>query len=256
LDDPAVEAIFDPAGRTQHAIGMARYRHALERLRETVLSRARSRDVEEAAVDPAWSAVIAGRWSLVDRFDSDGRRYVVAYRNPRGVLDPRRLTPREECVTTLAALGRSNKEIGVELGVSQSTVGTLLAAALAKLGLGSRTLLPLFWRDLHGRAWAVSNAEAALIALSQPDDPEGMSALTPAERAVAQVLLLGLSDQNIARARNSSRHTVSKQVAAIYKKLGVRSRVELACKLAPGAVGVTPSPRPRGLGSAAGSTTS
>ena len=184
FEDPSVEAILDPEGRPQHTVGMARMRGALESLRLSVLARAREND-DELAADPAWNAVLAGRWSLVDRFDSDGRRYVIAYRNPPGVLDPRRLTPREEGVVALAAIGRSNKEIAGELGVTQSTVGTLLAGALAKLGLASRTMLPLFWRDLHGRAWAVSNAEAPLIALSHHDDPKSFSTLTPAERAVA-----------------------------------------------------------------------
>jgi DNA-binding NarL/FixJ family response regulator len=230
FEDPAVEAILDDEGRPQHSVGMARMRGALDQLRQAVLARARTSDAE-LALDPAWNAVLAGRWSLVDRFDADGRRFVVAYRNPPGVLDPRRLTPREEGVAALAAIGRSNKEIAMELGVTQSTVGTLLASALTKLGLSSRTMLPMFWRDLHGRAWAVSNAEAPLIALSHQDEPRAMSALTPAERAVALALLAGLSDRNIASARNSSRHTVSKHVTAIYRKLGVNSRVELAYKL-------------------------
>lgn len=229
FEDPAVEAILDTDGRAQHSVGMARMSGALEQLRQSVLERARTKEPDIAA-DPA-SAVLAGRWSLVDRFDSDGRRFVVAYRNPPGVLDPRRLTPREEGVTALAAMGRSNKEIASQLGVTQSTVATLLASALNKLGLSSRTMLPLFWRDLHGRAWAVSNAEAPLIALSHQDDPKGLSALTPAERAVALALLEGLSDRHIAQARNSSRHTVSKHVTAIFRKLGVSSRAELAYKL-------------------------
>ena len=229
LDDPSVEAILDADGRPQHSVGMTRMAGALERLREVVVARGKAAD--DLSVDPAWSAVLDGRWSLVDRFDSDGRRYVVAYRNPPGVIDPRRLTPREDGVTTLAAIGRSNKEIASELGVTPSTVATLLGAALEKLGLESRTMLPLFWRDLHGRAWAVSDAEAPLIALSHAHDQTGVESLTAAERAVALALLRGLSDRNIAAARNSSRHTVSKHVSAIYRKLGVSSRVELACKL-------------------------
>lgn len=231
LEDPAVEAIFDADGRPQHVDGMARAPEALDRLRQSVLTRARSRVSEHDALDPAWSAVIAGRWSLVDRFDADGRRFVLAYRNPPGALDPRRLTPREEHVTTLAALGRANKEIAFELGISQSTVATLLAGALGKLGLESRTLLPLFWRDLHGHAWVVTHADAALIALSHPGEAADVSMLTPAERAVADGLLRGLSDREIARARNCSRHTVANHVSAIYRKLGVRSRMELASQL-------------------------
>ncbi|HKO90596.1 MAG TPA: LuxR C-terminal-related transcriptional regulator [Polyangiaceae bacterium] len=231
LDDPAIEAIFDEAGRPQQALGMARLQDGLERLRDAVLLRSRAPVQIE---DSPWEAVIAGRWSLVDRFDSDGRRYIVAYRNPAGVLDPRRLTPREEGVTTLAAVGRSNKEIGFDLGISESTVATLLTTSLAKLGLASRTLLPLFWRDLHGHAWAVTESEASLVALAGPEDRSGLAPLTPAERAVASGLLAGLSDRDIARARNSSTRTVEKQAANIYQKLGVHSRAELASKLSGG----------------------
>jgi len=237
LDDPAIEAIFDEAGRAQQALGMARLQDGLERLREAVLLRGRlAVPVEPRSPEEAnpWDAVVAGRWSLVDRFDSDGRRYVVAYRNPPGMLDPRRLTPREEGVTTLAAVGRSNKEIGFDLGISESTVATLLTTSLAKLGLASRTLLPIFWRDLHGRAWAVTESEASLVALAGPEDRSGLAPLTPAERAVASGLLAGLSDRDIARARNSSTRTVEKQAANIYQKLGVHSRAELASKLSGG----------------------
>jgi DNA-binding NarL/FixJ family response regulator len=236
LDDPAIEAIFDEAGRPQHTLGMARLHDGLERLREAVLLRGRT-PVSIEPLSPAetpWEAVIAGRWSLVDRFDSDGRRFVVAYRNPPGMLDPRRLTPREEGVTTLAAVGRSNKEIGFDLSISESTVATLLTTSLAKLGLASRTLLPIFWRDLHGRAWAVTESEASLVALAGPEDRAGLAPLTPAERAVASGLLAGLSDRDIARARNSSTRTVEKQAANIYQKLGVHSRAELASKLSGG----------------------
>jgi DNA-binding NarL/FixJ family response regulator len=228
LEEPAIEAIFDPDGRTQRATGMARMQNALDRLREFVRARARSSDpIQESG---AWDAVIAGRWSLVDRFDTDGRRFVVAYRNPPGVLDPRRLTPREETVATLAAVGRSNKEIGLDLGIAEASAGSLLTTALAKLGLASRTLLPIFWRDLHGRAWAVSDSEAALVALVRQSDPEGLAPLTPAERAVANGLLAGLSERDIARARNSSTRAVAKLSATLFHKLGVHSRAELASK--------------------------
>jgi DNA-binding NarL/FixJ family response regulator len=228
LEDPAIEAIFDPSGRAQRAGGMARMPNALERLRDCV--RARTRTSEPLADVDAWQAVVAGRWSLVDRFDSDGRRFVVAYRNPPGVLDPRRLTPREESVATLAAVGRANREISVDLELPEADVSTLLTTALAKLGLASRTLLPIFWRDLSGCTWAVSDDEAALVALARHSDPEGLAPLTASERAVANGLLAGLSDREIARARNSSRRAVSKHAAAVYQKLGVQSRAELASK--------------------------
>ena len=228
LDDPAIEAIFDPSGRTQRAAGMARMQHALDHLRERV--RARDRSAPTGEEGSAWDAVVAGRWSLVDRFDSDSRRYVVAYRNPAGVLDPRRLTPREEAVATLAAVGRSNAEVSSALSLAESDVSELMTTALAKLGLSSRTLLPLFWRDLQGRPWAVSDSEASLVALARQADPEGRSPLTTTERAVANGLLAGLSEQDIARARGSSRRAVARHATALFHKLGVNSRAELSSK--------------------------
>jgi DNA-binding NarL/FixJ family response regulator len=228
LEDPAIEAIFEPDGRAQRAVGMARIPSALERLREFVRARARGPGASEAR--GAWDAVVAGRWSLVDRFDSDRRRFVVAYRNPPGVLDPRRLTAREESVTTLAAVGRTDKEIALDLDLPEEDVGALLTTALAKLGLAARTQLPIFWRDLQGCAWAVSDSEAALVALVRQADPEGLAPLTCSERAVANGLLAGLSEAEIARARRSSKRAVAKNTATLFHKLKVHSRAELASK--------------------------
>ncbi|MGH9242898.1 MAG: helix-turn-helix transcriptional regulator [Acidimicrobiales bacterium] len=51
------------------------------------------------------------------------------------------LSPREREVAELAALGRTNNEIGAELFVSASTVKQHVAAAMRKLGARSRTAL-------------------------------------------------------------------------------------------------------------------
>ncbi|MGH9247438.1 MAG: helix-turn-helix transcriptional regulator [Acidimicrobiales bacterium] len=51
------------------------------------------------------------------------------------------LSPREWEVAELAAIGRTNKEIGAELFLSPSTVNKHLGAAMRKLGVRSRTTL-------------------------------------------------------------------------------------------------------------------
>ena len=79
----------------------------------------------------AW--VVAGRWSLVERFDSDDRRFLVAHKNDPSNRDPRGLTERERQVLGYAELGRLNKLIAYELGLSPSTVGVILATARTKL---------------------------------------------------------------------------------------------------------------------------
>lgn len=57
------------------------------------------------------------------------------------------------------------------------------------------------------------------------------SNLSPAEREVLGYLLDGRDTSSIARARRTSPHTTENQIASIFRKLGVRSRAELAAKL-------------------------
>lgn len=88
-----------------------------------------------------WRALIDGRWSLIDRFDRDGRRFILAHRNDLSGRSLRALTSRERQVASYAAMAHSNKLIAYELGISLGAVSTHLSAALAKLGLESRVEL-------------------------------------------------------------------------------------------------------------------
>lgn len=136
-----LEAVLRPDGKLEHAEPAAQDREARAMLRAGVLSldRARGplreRDAEKAV--GIWNALVAGRWSLLDQFDSDGRRYVVAHRNDASVPDARGLTHRECQVLAHVELGHSNKMIAYELGLSTSTVAGHLASARAKLRLPS-----------------------------------------------------------------------------------------------------------------------
>lgn len=57
--------------------------------------------------------------------------------------------------------------------------------------------------------------------------PLCFAALTPAELAVAEGIMGGLSAREIAQRRAVSRRTVGNQIAHVYAKLGVGSRYEL-----------------------------
>ena len=70
-----------------------------------------------------------------------------------------------------------------------------------------------------------------LIVLSFDAPSPPATELTAAERAVAVLAVEGLSTRAIAARRGSSTRTVSNQLASVYEKLDVRSRVELAAKL-------------------------
>jgi DNA-binding CsgD family transcriptional regulator len=139
------EAVLDPSGRVEHAEGDARDAASRDALREAVLraesarGRMRREDPERAVA--YWRALVAGRWSVVDHFDTDGRRYLLARPNePRGTRMPA-LAPREAQVVELASRGHALKLIAYELGLSVSTVSSHLRSGMAKLGIRSRSEL-------------------------------------------------------------------------------------------------------------------
>ena len=136
--DPAnsAEAVLGPNGTVEHAVGPAEPRAAREALKNALvrIDAARSeRDDAHRSVD-LWRGLVAGRWSLVEHFERDGRRYFLAHKNDPELAPDRALTKRERQILSYAELGQSNKLIGYALGLSQSTVSTILARARKKLG--------------------------------------------------------------------------------------------------------------------------
>jgi DNA-binding CsgD family transcriptional regulator len=137
------EAVLDEDGRVLHAEGLARGASAREQLRDAVRRQHRARGALRR-LDPAqaldvWRGLVAGRWSVVERFDTDGRRFLVARKNDPDVPpDPRGLTVRERQVLGYVGLGQSNRDIAYALGLAPSTVSEHVASGLRKLGLRGR----------------------------------------------------------------------------------------------------------------------
>ncbi|NUO47602.1 MAG: hypothetical protein HOV80_01965 [Polyangiaceae bacterium] len=136
------EAVLSPSGKIEDARGDAETRIARERLREAAIAidRARGplrhRDADAAL--QGWPALVRGRWTLVDHFESDGKRYVLAHTNAGAPATPAALSAREREVLERAVLGRENKLIGYELGLADSTVRVLMSRAATKLGVKTR----------------------------------------------------------------------------------------------------------------------
>ena len=140
------EALIDPSRfLVSEASGEAAEAEATETLREAarLVDKARGplrrQDPKEAL--RLWRGLVRGKWTLVDWFDSDGRRFVLAKPNAPRAKDPRGLTEREAQVATYAALGESSKIIGYRLGLSQSYVSRLLNDAMRKLGVKTQAQL-------------------------------------------------------------------------------------------------------------------
>ncbi|HEY6462706.1 MAG TPA: helix-turn-helix transcriptional regulator [Polyangiaceae bacterium] len=74
---------------------------------------------------------------------------------------------------------------------------------------------------------ALESEDGEVAILSFPLTEGSASSLTPAESEVACHLLAGRSNAEIASLRGSSLRTVANQVASVFRKLDVRSRLEL-----------------------------
>lgn len=140
------DAVLSPSGRVEHVESHeARTRDARDRLRDAAIAidraRGRLRRIDPDVALGQWMGLVDGRWSLVDKFDHDGKRYVLARRNEPLAPGLEVLTERERAISAYAALGHHNKLIAYDLGIAHSTVRVLLARAAAKLGARTRAEL-------------------------------------------------------------------------------------------------------------------
>jgi DNA-binding NarL/FixJ family response regulator len=203
--------------------------HAL--LRQAVLRREQQRVHNDDT--EIWPALVAGEWTIIDRFEPGGQRWVVVHHNAPSSVPFRALSTLELQALEMALDGVAGKVIACDLRVSEATASRLVTRSLHRLGLRSlteaaelREAAAMQFR-LESRGAAV---ELAAVAVRPPlGDPA--SSLTTAERAVLACVLEGQSDHQIAEARRTSPRTIANQIGQLFAKLGVRSRRELIIKM-------------------------
>lgn len=144
VDADDVDAVLNPDGTLAEArhdkIKNSAFRQALEEQTRHI-ERARGgvrNNHPDDAID-LWKALVRGEYSLIEKVDTDGRRFFLARRNAPVVKQPTALSTRESQVVHLVALGHSNQLIAYELGLAESTIATLLSRARRKLNVDSRT---------------------------------------------------------------------------------------------------------------------
>lgn len=143
------EAVVSPSGEIVHAEASAKARSLRGRLAAAAVTvdRARTRKGRTRDGLATWHALVAGRWTLIESFERDGRRYYVAYPNAPHVRPLHALSPREQQVVAYVAQGDSNKWISYQLGATTGAVSNTVSRALAKLGLSTRR--DLVWMYNH-----------------------------------------------------------------------------------------------------------
>jgi DNA-binding CsgD family transcriptional regulator len=144
------DAVLSGDGRVQHAERDARSAESRAALREAVrrMERARLRSTRADAETALglWRAMVDGRWSLLERFESGGRRILVARRNDPASRPSHALSELERKAVALLAVGHSQKLCAYELGRAESTIHEVAASAMKKMGVRSRAALV----ELHG----------------------------------------------------------------------------------------------------------
>lgn len=238
IESPEVEAVLDSGGTVHDARGLAKHQEIRDNFREIVrrIERSRTRagreNVDEALNN--WEGLVSGRWSMVDRFDSDGRRFIVAIKNDPAHPDPRGLTPRERQISEYVGLGCASKEIAYTLGLSETAITNCTARVQRKLGIGSRAELVAFFAPNGFRrklAETMLRGERLLVGTNLLANTRHLVCLSDTERDIVALLITGSTNADIAQRRGSSEYTVANQVQTIFRKLSVRSRGELVAKL-------------------------
>ncbi|HVT09678.1 MAG TPA: LuxR C-terminal-related transcriptional regulator [Polyangia bacterium] len=134
------EAVLDARLRIVHAEGDARDETARIELVAAATAREQTKRSRTDALE-RWHALTRTRWTLVDSFERDGKRYVVARENQARIQGLGQLTSRERQIVAHFALGLTVKETAYALGIAYSTVRVLLRRAAHKLGVASREAL-------------------------------------------------------------------------------------------------------------------
>jgi DNA-binding CsgD family transcriptional regulator len=176
---------------------------------------------EEAEI---WAGVYSGTWSIIDRYDRLGRRYLFVYKTDAGASDPQRMTPMQRHALDCLSRGRSDSEIAATLGIKLDAASALVRIIKRKLrtptrrdliGINADCLRPLMFRRGELRA-AVLHSSIDLAQVLP-------SSISDAERNILHLQIAGKSNYEIARIRQVAYKTVSNQVAAAYSKLNVRT---------------------------------
>lgn len=150
--DSAV-AVLSPRGQLEDGTpGAVAARDELARAAKDMdRARGKLRRVDPDEASSLWRALVRGEWSLVEWFDHDGKRFLLAQSHAVPVAGRKALTKREREVVACAAMGHSNKLIAYDLGLSTGTVSVLLTRAAKKLGVSGRVALIRAFRDARGR---------------------------------------------------------------------------------------------------------
>jgi DNA-binding NarL/FixJ family response regulator len=199
--------------------------------------------IREVDAGAAWAALWKGEWKILDHVTGTPSHTIVCDAAPRGPTT--RLLSRVEIRLALGrARGIPMKALAADSGRSTATVRNTLAGVKEKLKLRCESQLVLLFGggyldDLVPpppglEATVAGRAPDERLLLRYPRPPWRLPpTLSGAEQTVVRDILDGASQRDVARSRGTSERTVANQMASVFRKIGVGSRVELFAALRP-----------------------
>ncbi|MGC4086750.1 MAG: helix-turn-helix transcriptional regulator [Polyangiaceae bacterium] len=140
---------------------------------------------------------------------------------------------RERRLLAGLVMGRSQKQLGYECGVSPSTVCATLQRIVAKCGAQCWEHLVAASCILNRQAGGL-HAAGSFFELVAPVSPSVSSLLTAGELDVALQVVEGYPNAEIASRRHSKSRTVANQISSAFQKLSAHGRLELILRLVDG----------------------
>jgi len=188
-------------------------------------------------IDPAqaWNLLVRGEWVVTAHHTNESERTILASpTTPAARVDA--LHTFEVGVATRRAHGEAIKAIAIDLGCTDAVVHRHVVSVMSKLKAGHQADLVALLKERPPRGLAarrVRSIAGDCLVFTCPTPYSALPAcLTRAEQAVVLELVAGSSPRAIAGARGTSIRTVANQVASVFRKLRVSSRVELFAALA------------------------
>jgi|HubBroStandDraft_5_1064220.scaffolds.fasta_scaffold60366_1 DNA-binding NarL/FixJ family response regulator len=183
-------------------------------------------------VDPveAWDSLLAGGWVVTEHLVGPFTPTLVA----RAVEPGSRreaLDAGEVWIAKRRAQGSLIKALAFDLGWPPAAVCERVASVMRKLKLTSEVELVTLLHEPQPRELSAIRARSGatdLVVFTYAKPVWTLPpSLTAAERGVVLGMLTGATQREIARARGTAPRTIANQVASIFRKLGVGSRLEL-----------------------------
>jgi len=201
------------------------------------------RTQHEHALVTVWAALSNGEAKIVESFSTDDRIGLVLVQDREAAARP--LKPRHLCLWDELLLSGQQKVAGINQGVATSTVACTIKQTLRHLGL---QCLPSRVPLLVVIAAYAARERVCLSPVRVAEQDAGnllyrtvtiggprtwLSArLTPCESQVAGLHVAGKTHLEISSLSGTAPRTVANHLAAVYRKLGVGSRLQFQLLLA------------------------